>query len=266
MACLKDITLQHNFRLAPTVREVGQLSLGAPHPAIKGRKKQMRTISVANHPEVNPPLYVLGMGAEEQFWPGPGIGLGDVRRLRVGRLKSGLARFVDDLVYKVPMFVGRKVEDLRCAEISIREFQQMSFSSIDPGAPGPIIESQVLDLVRPFPAANCAEQMPLVFVANNCWVFDRVSLLALSFERPNQRRADCPVEAAGQKIVHSLGLLSGRFICQDHSFSEETFCKQHCKKHKMYKPCHVSTIHNSDVGSQKSEVRCLQFSVFCPLS
>jgi len=237
MARLKDITLQHDFRLAPTMREVGQLRIGAPHPAIKRCEEQMRTISVANHPEVNPPLYVLGMGSEEQFRPGPGIGLGDVSRLRVGRLKGGLARFVDDLTYKVPVFVRRKVEDLRCAEISIREFQYIPLNGIDVL---PIIESVVLDLVRPFPAANCAEQMPLVFVVNNRRVFDRVSLLALSFERPNQRWADCPVESASQQIVHGLGPIGGRLICQYRRFGEETFCKQHCKKRKMYEPCHVS--------------------------
>ena len=204
MARLKNITLQHDFRLAPTVGKVCKLRLGAPHSAIKGREKQMRTIGLANHPEVNPPLYVLGLGLEEQLRPGPGIRLSDVIRLRVGRLKGGLARFVDDLVYKVPLFVRCKVKNLRCAEISIRKCQQIPFSVFDPRAflrkqeRGPIIESQVLDLVRPFPAANCAEQMPLVFVANNCWVFDRVSLLARPIEGLNQRRADGPVESAGQ--------------------------------------------------------------------
>lgn len=239
MARLKNITLQHDFRLAPTVGKVCQLRLGAPHSAIKGCEKQMRTIGLANHPEVNPPLYVLGLGPEEQLRPGPGIGLSDVSRLRVGRLKGGLARFVDDLVYKVPLFVRCKVENLWCAEISIRKFQQIPFSVFDPGAPGPIIESEVLDLVRPFPAANCAEQMPLAFVANNCWVFDRVSLLARPLEGLNQRRADCPVESAGKQIVHGLGLLGSRFSCRNHSFGEEAVCKQYHKKCKMYKPCHV---------------------------
>ncbi len=239
MARLKDIALQHDFGLAPTVGKVCQLRLGAPHSAIKGREKQMRTIGLANHPEVNPPLYVLGLGPEEQFRPGPGIGLNDVSRLRVGRLKGGLARFVDDLVYKVPLFVGRKVKNLRCAEISIRKCQQIPFSVFDPGAPGPIIESQVLDLVRPSLTANCAEQMPLAFVANNCWVFDRVSLLARPFSGLNQRRADCPVESACKQIVHGLGFLGSRFICRNHSFGKEAVCKQYHKKCKMYEPYHV---------------------------
>src|SRR2546426_12620848 len=106
---------------------------------------------------------------------------------------------------QIPLAMRREIENLRRAEVTGIDLENVArrFVGIFP-----VSEREIFNLMRTFPAADGAEQMPAAVVVNNRRVFDGETGIFRTTGRSDQRCADSPVEPSNPQILNGALTIS----------------------------------------------------------
>ena len=152
----------------------------------------MGFLIVANDPEIQSGLAIHTFRAQGSQRC-PGICVRNVPGRRIRRLVFGIPGIVRCLADEIPLLLGCKVEDLRCAEKTGVTGQLLLACG---GSVLKCVKGKVGNGVTPLSSPYRAESVPTISVPNDGWIFQRNPIIMIALGGFEDGFCGMPLEIA----------------------------------------------------------------------